>query len=275
VVEVVAGTAPYVVRLATTRLPTGEDEAQLAPGETVVLRTGDVAWGETIDGRLEFAAGDGSGAVFVDELVEYSFTRPTAEDCAAVSQPVATQPAPPPVVPAEAPVVVPADGMEPQPTGPPSPPPVVPDDPRPSGSVGPAPAEPSSGPPVRAVPGESVTVPAGGFLPGEQVTVHLREGGDVLGTATAGSDGTVEAEIRIPGGTAAGRTTVDLVGAESAVVAGRELRVAGTDRVVATDDWRDLVPLTSAAVALVGTASTLASVAGQRLARRRCLPRSA
>ncbi len=76
VVEVVAGTAPYTVRLATTRTPSGEDEASLQPGETVVLRTGDVAYGETIDGRLEYAAQDGTGVTFVDELEEYSFTRP-------------------------------------------------------------------------------------------------------------------------------------------------------------------------------------------------------
>jgi len=87
VVEVQAGTTPYSVRLATTRQPAGEAEALLAPGESTVLRSGDVAWGETIDGRLEFAAQDGSGDTFVDELEDYSFTRPTQEDCAAVTAP--------------------------------------------------------------------------------------------------------------------------------------------------------------------------------------------
>jgi len=33
-----------------------------------VLRTDDVAWGETIDGRLEFTAQDGSGVAYTDEL---------------------------------------------------------------------------------------------------------------------------------------------------------------------------------------------------------------
>ena len=56
------------MRLATTRTPSGEDEASLQPGQTVVLHTGDVAYGETIDGRLEFAAQDGSGVTYVDEL---------------------------------------------------------------------------------------------------------------------------------------------------------------------------------------------------------------
>ncbi|WP_324275707.1 hypothetical protein [Blastococcus brunescens] len=81
------------MRLSTTRTPSGEDEAQLQPGGSVVLRSGDVAWGETIDGRLEFTAADGSG--YVDELVEYSFTRPTQEDCAAVARPTTPEPVPP------------------------------------------------------------------------------------------------------------------------------------------------------------------------------------
>lgn len=95
VVEVVAGTVPYTVRLATTRAPAGEDEAQLQPGQTVVLRSGDVAWGETIDGRLEFTAVSGSGTTYTDELENYSFTRPAREDCAAVALPAASDPAAP------------------------------------------------------------------------------------------------------------------------------------------------------------------------------------
>jgi hypothetical protein len=84
VVEVTAGTAPYAVRLATTRAPGGEDAAELVPGETVVLRTGDVDWGETIDSRLEFQALDGSGVTYVDELEVFTFTRPAEADCAAI-----------------------------------------------------------------------------------------------------------------------------------------------------------------------------------------------
>ncbi|MCF6514553.1 hypothetical protein E9564_22745, partial [Blastococcus sp. MG754427] len=41
VVEVVAGSAPYVVVLATGRTPSGEDDAVLEPYASVVLRTGD------------------------------------------------------------------------------------------------------------------------------------------------------------------------------------------------------------------------------------------
>ncbi|UOY00165.1 hypothetical protein [Blastococcus sp. PRF04-17] len=103
VVEVVAGTAPYAVRLATTRTPTGEDEAVLAPGETMVLRTDDVAWGETIDARLEYTARDGSGVTYTDELLEYTFTRPTREDCAAVAAPTGPSSAAPSTTPGSTP----------------------------------------------------------------------------------------------------------------------------------------------------------------------------
>jgi hypothetical protein len=86
-IQVIAGSVPYSVVLATTRHPEGEDSALLAAGETVLLHTADVAWGETIDSRLEYTAEDGSGVSYVDELDAYSFTRPSEEDCAALSAP--------------------------------------------------------------------------------------------------------------------------------------------------------------------------------------------
>jgi hypothetical protein len=92
-VEVTAGTAPYAVVLATTRHPEGEDSAMLAPGQTVLLRTGDVDWGETIDSRLLYTAGDGSGVSYADELDPFTFTRPAEEDCAAIGSASATAPA--------------------------------------------------------------------------------------------------------------------------------------------------------------------------------------
>jgi hypothetical protein len=92
-IRVVAGAVPYSVVLATTRDPDGEDAADLQPGETVVLHTGDVDWGETIDSRLVFTARDGSGDAFSDELVDYSFTRPAQEDCAAIAPSLAETPA--------------------------------------------------------------------------------------------------------------------------------------------------------------------------------------
>jgi hypothetical protein len=93
-IQVVAGSVPYSVVLATTRHPEGEDSAILAAGETVLLHTGDVDWGETIDSRLEYTAEDGSGVSYVDELEPYSFTRPSEEDCAALAAPAAGLAAP-------------------------------------------------------------------------------------------------------------------------------------------------------------------------------------
>jgi hypothetical protein len=274
VVEVVAGTAPYAVRLATTRTPTGEDEAVLQPGETVILRSGDVAHGETIDGRLEYAAVNGSGIAYTDELDEYSFTRPTQEDCDAVAAPVVPEPAPETSPsPTPAPSGTPSgagSGQAPAPgTGFTAP--TTTEEPRSSGSAAPAPPAASSEPPARAVSaGRTVTLEAHGFLPGERVTIQLHEGGAVLGTVTAGRDGTVQAEVRIPGRTDAGRTTVNLVGSDSALVADVALQVARAERAVTGSGWTDLVPLTAAAVALVGSVAGLVSVAGaQRTAGRR------
>lgn len=93
VVEVTAGTESYAVRLATTRAPDGEDSAEIAPGTTVTLATGDVAWGETIDGWLEYTAPDGSG--YVDDLEGYTFTRPAEEDCEALTAPASPATVPP------------------------------------------------------------------------------------------------------------------------------------------------------------------------------------
>lgn len=89
VVRVVGGSVPWSVVLATTRHPEGEDRAEVAPGGTVVLHSAGVSWGETIDSRLVYTALDGSGAHAVDELTDWTFTRPTREDCAAIGAPAA------------------------------------------------------------------------------------------------------------------------------------------------------------------------------------------
>jgi hypothetical protein len=110
-IRVVAGTVPYSVVLATTRQPDGEDSADLQPGQTVLLHTGDVGWGETIDSRLVFTALDGSGDDFADELVPFSFTRPSEEDCAAIAPSLPGGDAAPATVPGTAPTAsAPADG---------------------------------------------------------------------------------------------------------------------------------------------------------------------
>jgi hypothetical protein len=274
---VVAGTAPYSVRLATTRTPAGEDEATLQPGETVVLRTHDVDWGETIDGRLEYTAGDGSGIAYTDELDEYSFTRPTREDCEAATAPTTPHP-----VPTTAPSSAPPSTTAPRPTsggnagGAPAPSSTAPS------STGPATSSPAGGAPMDGPDGDdaqavtaggTVTLQASGFLPGERVTIRLQGSDDVLGSAIAGSDGSVRAEVRIPHRTAAGPATVDLVGDDSAVVADVALQVAGSETALPGDGVGDLVPLTAAAIALVAAVAGLVSVAGtRRSAARRMHP---
>jgi hypothetical protein len=268
VVEVVAGTSPYSVRLATTRTPSGEDEATLQPGETVVLRTGDVAWGETIDGRLEFAAQDGTDVTFVDELEEYSFTRPTQEDCDAIAAP--SSPPAPTTTATPSPSATTSGGAAPStsatPTAAPS-----------TGSRTPAPAggAPTGGAggsaPRDVTAGDTVTLQASGFLPGERVTIQLHGSNDVLATVTAGADGTVQTEVRIPGGTASGPATMDMVGAESEVLADVAFEVAGAETAIVRDGAADIVPLTAAAVALVAAVGGLASVAGRQRMRRHAI----
>jgi hypothetical protein len=262
VVEVVAGTAPYAVRLATTRTPAGEDEAVLEPGGTAVLRTDDVAWGETIDGRLEYTARDGSGVAYTDELLEYTFTRPTREDCEAAAAPTGpTSPSPSPGPAGES-----ADTTG---TATPSTTPQPSTTPGAEDSGAAVPDGGSIPPPVSA--GGTVTLAASGFIPGEVVIVQL--GDEVLGTAKAGPDGAVHAEVRIPDGTGAGVATVELMGNQSEYVTPVQLEVANSETPVDTGDGiGDLVPLTAAAAALVATVAGLVSVASGRTPSGRRTP---
>ena len=271
VVEVVAGTVPYSVRLATTRTPSGEDEAVLQPGQTVVLHSRDVDWGETIDGRLEYTARDGSGDTFVDELDEYSFTRPTKEDCDAVAAP--TDPEGASTSPSASAAPTTAAGAT---GGPASSAPSTTAAPTTSGHAGATGSGPDGGdlPPQQVVAGDTVTVHAAGFLPGERVTFRLGDGDTVVGSAHAGPDGSVEAEILVPEGMAAGPATVALVGEDSAVVASVELQIAAAQNSVDPGGGGDLVPLTAAAAALVLTVAALVSVAGRRRSGGRPLRRA-
>jgi hypothetical protein len=271
VVEVVAGTSPYLVRLATTRQPAGEDEATLEPGDTVTLRTDDVAWGETIDGRLEYTARDGSGVTFVDELEIYSFTRPTQEDCDAVSAPPGIEA--PPSAPPSAGVsssTPPSSEQVPAPSaaGSPPAPSAGPGEPSPS-----VPADRTTESATRPVSaGGTVTLVGAGFFPGERVTIALHGTDTVLGSGTAGPDGTVQIEARIPDRTATGPATVDMFGHRSELVADVELQIAGLTSTVGDDGLSDLIPLVSAAAALVATVGGLVSVAGRQRALDRRLP---
>ena len=269
VVEVAAGTSPYFVRLATTRRPAGEDEATLSPGSTVTLRTDDVDWGETIDGRLEYEARDGSGVTFVDELDTYSFTRPTQEDCAAVA--AATQAGTTPTAPPTAGVASPSATAEHRPSASPEGPPST-------GADGPAPSDPAGATdranaadrPIAA--GGTVTLVGAGFLPGELVTIQLHGSEAVLGSGTVGPDGTVQIEVRLPSGIAAGPATVDMFGHRSEMVADVDLQIAALESTVGGSGLRDLIPLVTAAAALVATAAGVVSVAGRQRALGRGVP---
>jgi hypothetical protein len=288
VVEVVAGTSPYSVRLATTRSPEPEDGALLEPGQAVELRTGDVAPGETIDARLEYAAQDGSGTTFVDELADYTFTRPTAEDCDAATAPPPSptpeptpepEPAPEPTTTSQPPVPPSSTGPTPTPA-PSSPvPPPTPSSPVPSATPSPttrpgpstAPtttrspepsAEPSpSGTSVAA--GGTVRIRVEGYRPGERVTIALRGSGEVLGSATAADDGSVTAEVRIPARTAAGPAALDVVGGSPESAAAVPLQVAAAVSRTGAGQASSL-PLLAAAGALSATGAALVSAAARR-----------
>jgi hypothetical protein len=250
VVEVTAGSAPYAVRLVTTRRPGGEDEATLAAGATATLRSDDVGWGETIDGRLEYTARDGSGTTFVDELDNYSFTRPTAEDCAAVAAPTDPEPSPSasPAPAAETPGGLAQSAGASGTDGPPQ-------DSVDSGPAAVPPVSSGSASADQVAPGGTVTVHGTGFLPGEKVVVQLGEA--VLASPTARADGSVHTDIRIPEHTAAGPATVGLVGNDSAVTADVALQVASASTPAGTDGIGTLVALVAAAVALVASAAAL------------------
>ena len=281
VVEIRAGTAPYSARLATTRRPAGEDQALLAPGGLVVLRSGDVAYGETIDGRIEYVAQDGSGVAFADELLEYSFTRPSQEDCDAITEaspesaspePSSTEPAP---VPTEAATTTPtpdADGgiggrSAPSASSAPA---TAPAESRQSSAPAPSIGEGRPGAPTfQVAAGGTVTLLGGGFLPGEEVTIRLQGDGAVLGTAVAGTDGTVRTEVRIPSRTEAGAARVDLVGGRSDVVSDVALQVAAEQIPMGPRGTVSLSALVAAAVALVGSAGAFVSVAGRQRAAGR------
>ncbi|RFU22357.1 hypothetical protein [Geodermatophilus marinus] len=255
-VEVTAGTAPYAVRLGTTRAPEGEDGAELTPGAVVVLATGPVAWGETIDPFLEYTALDGSGTAYVDELEGFSFTRPAEEDCAAISPPSAAAGVPGAAVDTP-PVVVPSPRAEPAPMPSPQLPP----------PAGAAPAGALDAPDVRAasprvLPGGAVDVRGSGFEPGETVSV-LGPGGAVLASATADAAGAVAVSVPVPDAAAPGPAVLVLVGEESDASGEVALRVAdrATPLVGGGLAW---VPLT-AGVLLLAAGAGLAV----RSARRR------
>jgi hypothetical protein len=289
-ITIVAGTVPYHVVLATTRHPDGEDAADVAAGATVLLHSGDVDWGETIDSRLLYSALDGSGATSTDELEDWTMTRPSYHDCAAI--------------PAPAPASAPAAG-----TAAGSPASGTTASAGPSGTAAPdtgtAPTSPGSGPssggPVVAPPappadgsgaaggpsavvsagaagadgaasravgaGRPITVSGAGFQPGEDVVLRLRDTGAVLASGTAGPDGAVHLSLTVPA-QASGSTQFDLVGRTSRASAPLRLEVAAMTTGVADGGHPFSLPPLAALVALLTTGGGLVAVTRRAAATR-------
>jgi hypothetical protein len=278
VIEVAARTTAYAVRLATTRRPEGEDEATVQPGASVTLRSGDVASGETIDSRLEYTALDGSGTSYVDELDDWTFTRPTEADCRAATAAPSTAPSTVPgsTAASSSSAAGGAQGTDPQGTdaqGTDAQGPAAPGQQPTTGQTGP-PTAPSAWNEGRATvqsasPSGTFTLAGAGFQPGERVTVHLHGSGVVLGSATAGSDGTVHTAVQLTDRSDPQGAAVDLVGDLSEVTAGVLLAPAAFQTPAGSDGDGELWSLLAAAVALVGTVAALVSVAGQQRASTR------
>jgi hypothetical protein len=266
VIDVVARSAAYSVRLATTRTPAGEDSGTVQPGATLRLRGAAVAYGETVDSRLEYTALDSTGTSYVDELDDWTMTRPSKEDCDAVAAPSSASSADDPTA---------SSSSAASPSG---------SSAATSGAGGSAGGEGTGSQPVgpTAAPqaasawnagsasvtgvdaGGTYTLRGSGFEPGERVTVHLRGVGTVLASATAGADGSVRARIQLPTGSSDGAQSVDLIGDRSEVSAGVRLQVTAAQSSVGPRGTGNLWALIAACVTFVGTVGGLVSVVGSR-----------
>jgi hypothetical protein len=208
-----------------------QDSAVLGSGEQVELVSSDVDWGRTVDVSVTVAGADGAAQA----PVEFgTYTRPSAEDCAAVGSPA------------------PRTGGESTLSASP----VV----RVEGSDRGGPAGSASSAAVS--PGGVVTVRATGFSPGEPVTISLIGVRDPLTTVTAAADGSAEAVVQIPRRAALGTATVQLVGGLSAAMAGLDLQVAARARPIAAQTTS--VPGLAAGIALVGVTGMLGLTAARR-----------
>jgi hypothetical protein len=268
VIDVVARTTAYSVRLATTRTPAEEDSGTVQPGATLRLSGAAVAYGETVDSRLEYTALDGTGTNYVDDLEDWTMTRPSKADCDAVSAP-------------------PSAGSSADPTSSSSAassPGLSTATPGAGGSTGGegTGGQPSAAPLTTPSPkagsdwnagsasitgvddGGTFTLRGSGFQPGERVTVHLRGNGTVLASATAGADGSVRARIQLTTPSSEGAQSVDLIGDRSEVSAGVRLQVAAARSAVASRGTGNLWGLIAACVTFVSTVGGLVSVVGSR-----------
>jgi len=266
-----------------------QDSAVVGPAEQGELGSADVAWGVTVDVSVTVADLDGTAE---EPLVLGTYTRPSAEDCAAITAPPTTTP------PTTTPVPRPTSRPSPTPpstqttTVPPTSPSTRPTTPAPSWPGGSTPAPSSSSPSstpagdaeqdppgddvssgsagsasaASVSPGGVVTVRATGFTPGEAVTVSFAGVEQPLTRVTAAADGSVEAVVQIPRGAPLGTATVQFLGGESAALAGLDLQVAARTRPVAEPTGSPAV--VAAGLALVGAAGTL-GMAGARRSRGR------
>ena len=256
-----------------------QDAADLAPGEQVELVSSDVDWGVTVDVSVTVADADGTAE---DPLELDTYTRPSAEDCAAVTSPPAPPSTPTPSAPEEpsstAPAPVPpsstprpappstsrpsevptSSSPAPRPTGP------APDrDPGTSGAPG-SPEQPEAGraPTASVSPGGVLTLRARGFTPGEPVTVRIAGIDEPLTTVTAAPDGSVEAVVQIPRAAELGQATVEFVGEESAATAGLDLEVAARSQPLPDDDGSPAV--VAAGLGLLAAAGALGFLGARR-----------
>jgi hypothetical protein len=283
---------PAVVRVAVTNGTAGHrvalvfdgDQEQatavLAGGEQAELASEDVDWGQTVDVSVTVT---GAGGAAEDPIEFGSYTRPSAEDCAAVT-PMTPETGPEST--AAAPPATTSSGTTPAPDSPPatasSPTrPSTPGTPRPTGTS-PAPGTQRSTPPSSASsspagatggqagrgsaasvsPGGVVTVRATGFTPGEPVTISMLGVEGPLTTVTAGADGSVEAVVQIPRDAALGAATVQLVGGLSDATAGLHLQVAA--RAQPVPEQTTSVPVLAAGIALICAAGVLGLTAARR-----------
>ena len=283
------GTEPHRVSLVFDG--TGEQaSAVVGPDEQVELASEDVAWGVTVAVSVTVADLDGT----VEDPLELStYTRPSADDCAAVTDPTTSAPAPTPTATGEpsssAPVpestTVPPTSTAPPPSSPEAPAPSTTRTPSGSSPPGtPRPPSPSALPTedtdhgqqdddvatgsagsasaASVSPGGVVTVRATGFVPGEPVTVSIAGLDEPLTTVTAAADGSVEAVVQIPRAAALGTATVRFVGGESSATAGLDLQVAARAQPAAEQAGSPAV--VAAGLALIGAAGALGLVGARR-----------
>jgi len=264
------------------------DSAVVGPEEQVELGSADVDWGVTVDVSVTVSDLDGTA----EEPLELgTYTRPSAEDCAAVTAPPTSAPAPgsttgpSSTAPSTQATTVPPASTSTRPTRPapsrpgnstPAPTPSSPGPSSPSSTPSTTAGDTEADPPDDEVPSGSagsassasvspggvLTVRATGFTPGEAVTVTIAGVDEPLTTVTAAADGSIEAVVQIPRGAALGTATVQFVGGESAAMAGLDLQVAARTQPVAESAGSPAV--VAAGLALICAAGTLGLVGARR-----------